>query len=257
MSISVVGFQVNDRVRKQLRCIAEAGGGSYVDVSDADRLGDELAALLTRAFRSYEPSGTKVAGGATRERATGLGEGLFLDSLPQTDAERWFAVDVPEGRRLIVSATAIPPLGSTGSGGFAVSLYPPSGDPVDESSLLRAADQDDVAGTTLTHSVRSARDDPPGRYFFTVNIEHTPVSQGLDVEVPVEIGVQLLKEGASVEMVRAPGELATPTPSPKPAATPAEDSSGGGSWLVVLVCLAAGLVAGFLVVGLFTRKAAA
>ena len=57
LSISVVGFQVNDRVQKQLRCIAAAGGGSYVGVDDADKLGDELLALLSRAFRSYEPRG--------------------------------------------------------------------------------------------------------------------------------------------------------------------------------------------------------
>ena len=66
MSISVVGFQVNDRVRRQLRCIARAGGGSYVDVDDADQLGGELSALLSRAFRSYEPTGTEVEGGPRR-----------------------------------------------------------------------------------------------------------------------------------------------------------------------------------------------
>jgi len=46
LSISVVGLQVNERVRKQLECIARAGGGSYVDVQDAGKLGQELAAAL-------------------------------------------------------------------------------------------------------------------------------------------------------------------------------------------------------------------
>src|SRR3954470_10414375 len=77
MSISVVGFQVNDRVRKQLRCIADAGGGSYVDVDDADQLGSELSALLSRAFRSYEPTGTEIEGGVKPEQAAPLGAGQF------------------------------------------------------------------------------------------------------------------------------------------------------------------------------------
>ena len=77
MSISVVGFQVNDRVRKQLRCIAEAGGGSYVDVSDADTLGDELAALalaclsLLRADRD-RGRGRGLARAGDRDRAGAL-----------------------------------------------------------------------------------------------------------------------------------------------------------------------------------------
>ena len=82
MSISVVGFQVNDRVRRQLRCIARAGGGSYVDVDDADKLGGELSALLSRAFRSYDPTGTAVEGGEDAGRATPLGEGQYLVTIP-------------------------------------------------------------------------------------------------------------------------------------------------------------------------------
>ncbi len=76
LSISVVGFQVNDRVRKQLRCIAEAGGGSYVDVDDADKLGDELLALararvpVLRADRDQgHGRGDPRAGDGARRRA--------------------------------------------------------------------------------------------------------------------------------------------------------------------------------------------
>ena len=82
LSISVVGLQVNERVRKQLECIARAGGGSYVDVQDAGKLGQELAAALARAFRSYEPAGTKVQGAPDeRAAAPALETGQFQDSL--------------------------------------------------------------------------------------------------------------------------------------------------------------------------------
>ncbi|WP_157592435.1 vWA domain-containing protein [Solirubrobacter soli] len=262
MSISVVGFQVNDRVRQQLRCIADAGGGSYVDVGDADKLGDELAALLSRAYRSYEPTGTKVAGGPSREQAAALGEGLFLDALPATEGDRWFSVDVPAGRRLVVSATAIPPQGSSGAGGFVLGLLKPGADHANplESGIIRGALQDTQAGTTVTHSVRMTQQDPPGKYFFTVNLEHG-TNAGLGVDVPVEIAVQLLKPGASVGMVRAPGALATPTATARPKASPApeaaDDDSALGNWLVVIGVLVGGLVVGFAAASVLTRKAAA
>ena len=60
-------------------CIADAGGGSYVDANDPDALRDELLAALARAFRSYEPSGTPVEGGPP-EQAPQIGEGQYLDA---------------------------------------------------------------------------------------------------------------------------------------------------------------------------------
>jgi Ca-activated chloride channel family protein len=264
MAISVVGFQVNERVRRQLRCIAKAGGGSYVDVEDADELGDELAALLSRAFRSYEPTGTKVAGGPTRGQATGVGQGLFLDQLPTQPGARWFSVDVPVGRRAIVSATAIPPQGSSGAAAFQLDMYKPGEERPDpsESQLIEGGQQDTIDGTALSHSVRTRPGDPPGKYWFTVQIEHLG-GDGIDADVPVEIAVQLLREGDSVGMVRAPGELATPTPTatarPRASAAPpqSEDSGAPTGWLIVAGCVVAGIGVGLVAATVLARRAAA
>ncbi|HWK27470.1 MAG TPA: VWA domain-containing protein [Solirubrobacter sp.] len=259
MSISVVGFQVNDRVRRQLRCIAEAGGGTYVDVGDADRLGDELAALLTRAYRSYEPAGRPVAGGASRDAATLVGEGLFLDALPRADAERWFAIDVPAGRRLVVSATAIPPRGASGRGAFQLRLYPPG---ASRATTFQSAGIDDAAagtvtGTTLSESVRMVAGDAPGRYAFTVDLAHL-TGDGFDADVPVELAVQLVARGADLTLVRAPGALPTPTPSPR--AVPAGGDDGGGGlprWAVAALCAVAGVAVGVAAARVLGRRAPA
>jgi Ca-activated chloride channel family protein len=266
LSISVVGFQVNDRVRKQLRCIAEAGGGSYVDVDDADKLGDELLALLARAFRSYEPSGTKVTGGATREQAAGLGSGLFLDVLPQDNSERWYSIDVPEGRRAIVSATAIPPRDSSGPGAFQVKLFGPDSDRylAFESKLLEDPGRHGIFGSTLTQNVRTRPGDPPGRYAVSVSLDAT--GGGFDTDVPVEIGVQLVKPGETLGMAREAGQLATPTPTPTATATAAktspvvrasEDSGALKGWLLVAGLGVLGIAIGLLAGAVLSRKAAA
>jgi Ca-activated chloride channel family protein len=258
MSISVVGFQVNDRVRRQLRCIAEAGGGSYVDVGDADKLGDELAALLSRAFRSYEASGTKVAGAPEADQAPSLGAGLFLDSAAD---EQWhrYAIDVPAGRRAIVSATAIPPVGSEGTGALDLQLGDRAGNVIGgDTRLLQGASGLNIGAGTVSATVRSRRQDPPGRYIVSVQ-----VTGDYGGEVPVEIGIQFLRPGETVGLVRAPGALGAPTPSPTPraratAAPPAsEDSSGLGGWLVVAAIGVAAVAVGLTAATVLGRKAAA
>jgi Ca-activated chloride channel family protein len=263
LSISVVGFQVNDRVRRQLRCIAAAGGGSYADVTDAGKLGDELAALLSRAFRSFEPSGTKVTGGAATAQATGIGPGLFQDVVAPGAEGRWYAVDVPEGQRLVVAATAIPAKASRDSAAFYTELLGPSGTRVAfESQLLHGGSAATVYGAVVSHSLRSRPGDPPGRYTFGVQVKD-PTPQFTE-DVPVEIGVQLLKPGETVGLTRTAGALATPTASPaatpRASATAAPGESGGGGitgWLIVFAVAVLGLGLGLAAAAVLGRRSAA
>ena len=65
---------------------------------------------------SYEPAGTKVTGGAASQQAAALGAGLFQDAIAPGQ-ERWYAVDVPEGKRLFAAVTAIPAVDAERLGG--------------------------------------------------------------------------------------------------------------------------------------------
>jgi Ca-activated chloride channel family protein len=267
LSISVVGFQVNDRVQKQLRCIAAAGGGSYVGVDDADKLGDELLALLSRAFRSYEPAGTKVTGGPTREQAVPITTGLFQDVLPNDATQRWFSVDVPKGRRLVISGTAIPPLDASGLGVFQLYMWAPgeTGDfTAFESNLMD--NKPGIFGSTYTESLRMRLDDPPGRYVFRAQMAPSG-GDSFSTDIPVELAVWTIKRGDPLGEI-APGKLATPTPAataakPKPRATatvaaPQADGSGGlGDWALVIGLGVVGIAVGTLAAAVLTRKAAA
>jgi Ca-activated chloride channel family protein len=269
MSISVVGFQVNDRVRRQLRCIARAGGGSYVDVDDADRLGGELSALLSRAFRSYEPTGTEVEGGEHPEQAQPVGAGQYLVTIPSGDFDdRWFSIDVPAGKRAFISSTAVPPRPSNGQGVLRTALFAHGEYNINEGftqDVIHGTSFDDVNGFTMSQSVRTQADDPPGRYEFSVGIFGVRAdSKGIDADVPIELSVQFVEPGANVGLANEPGALPTPTPTatPRPRARAApgpvteDDPSALGAWLVVGACLVGGVAVGLVAAGVLMRRAA-
>lgn len=260
LSISVVGLQVNERVRRQLECIAKAGGGTYVGVDDADALADELAAALTRAFRSYEPAGTKVTGGPASEQAVALEEGLFQDSL-RVGEQRWYAVDVPEGKRLLASVSAIPSHEAGGQGYVRSELFAPGGTSIESRHDVLYGGEAGDAGRVRSQplpmgNVAGSADLPPGRYVFSVEIEPNLEADA----VPVELAVQLLDLGEAPGLTRDAGELgaaATPTPeaTPTPRAPDAiVEDSGGIDPLVVVLAAIAGIAVGLAAALFLTRR---
>ena len=97
LSISVVGLQVNDRVRRQLECIADAGGGTYVDAQDPEALKRELLAAFARAFRGLRRRpGRPCRARRTPSRRPTIGEGQFLDAIRPGETKH-YAVDVEAG----------------------------------------------------------------------------------------------------------------------------------------------------------------
>jgi Ca-activated chloride channel family protein len=255
LSISVVGLQVNERVRKQLECIARAGGGSYVDVQDAGKLGEELAAALARAFRSYEPVGTKVTGAVSEQaKPPDLGPGQFLDTLQPGD-ERWYAVDVPAGRRLFASVTAIPSKTAGGQAALDTELVDPSGRSVDDFGQVMYGKDAGEGGRERSYGLRSGfagtEDAPAGRYRLHVKIE----DDGIEPEpIPVELGVQLLSPGQAPALVRSAGALATPSPKATATAAPRSPKDSGTSWALVLIVAVIGLVLGLVLATVFGRR---
>ena len=113
--------------------------------------------------------------------------------------------------------------------------------------------------------MRTAPGGPPGRWLVSTALDAT--GGGFDTDVPVEIGVQLLKPGETLGMAREAGQLATPTPSPTataaaktpPDAAPPDDddSSALAGWLLVLGLGVAGIVVGMLAAAVLSRRAAA
>ena len=108
MRIQAIGFNVDQEARRELKCIAQAGGGVYTDADNAQTLKEQLRVLSTRALRQYVPKGKPVRGGPSARQATAIAPGRYLDGM-LPDSERWYAVDLKRGETLKASQSLIPP----------------------------------------------------------------------------------------------------------------------------------------------------
>lgn len=91
--IDVIGLDVDEVARTELRCIADAGHGTYYDVADAEEFASALRTTSLRAAQPYVPIGRPVDGGPDAAEATPIGAGDSLDTLGATDderGERWY-----------------------------------------------------------------------------------------------------------------------------------------------------------------------
>jgi Ca-activated chloride channel homolog len=255
LSISVVGLQVNARVRRQLQCIADAGGGTYVDAGDPEALRRELLAAFARAFRSYDPSGTPVTGGSSPESAPVIGEGQYLERFRPGD-EKYYAVDVKPGQKLYASAVAIPPRGLDGNGVFAARLITPRGEQLEEEREVLQYDFLGQYGNIKAVAMRGKQtaapgvpsDVPPGKWVVRVAIEPGSLEPR---EIPVELAIQVLDPNEAPGTAVQPGRIGsvpTPAPSATPSARPRPEPKSSSSAAVPVtgvIALLAGMFGGF------------
>jgi len=252
LSISVVGLQVNERVRRQLECIAEAGGGTYVDAGDPEALRRELLAAFARAFRDYEATGTPVQGTSEPGSAPELGEGQYLDEIRPGETKH-YAVDVGPGQKLFASAVAVPPRDLDGAAGFDGSLLAPDGEEYTHQDNILDYQFLGQYGNIIDLGMRGPQTAAPG-----VQSEYRPGRWTVKLEletgdlspqaIPVEVGIQVLDPNEPAGQALEPGGSASPTPTPTatPSASPAQEDDGGGSGLALVIPGAAGLLIGAL-----------
>jgi Ca-activated chloride channel homolog len=112
LRIDVVGLHVDGSAERQLKCIAEAGGGIYYSAEDADDLAASLEQTALRDFRPFTVTGTPVTGGPTDAEATQVSPGQYTDKLGGTAEEnsrRTYKITPQPGASLHVGFTAYPP----------------------------------------------------------------------------------------------------------------------------------------------------
>jgi len=262
VSIQAIGFQVGERARRQLQCIAGRGRGVYRDAADADELAVALRALAARAVRTYRSGGTPVRGGATRSAAIPIARGRYVDRIGADD-ERWYAVRLAAGQRLAAAATvshACPfrrgvaeMIGTS----LELVLLRPEGEQPEASSgvaNLFMGDESTESDGLLTSPI-GARGDPasepsrPGRYLLRVTLS----DNGNGVLADVLDGGSL-PLGVQTNITGGAGRAPTAT-EPAPVSAGARGHGIAVLVAVVLGCLAFGALATFCALRLRRRPA--
>ena len=77
LTIHTVGFKTDEEARKELECVAEAGGGEFMEADDAGSLAESLKFLAQRDAETYQTAGTEFEYSDTPEDAKWLGEGRY------------------------------------------------------------------------------------------------------------------------------------------------------------------------------------
>jgi Ca-activated chloride channel homolog len=110
LKIDVVGFKVDEKASKQLRCITDAGNGTYYNTDDAEDLVESLERLAIRAFRPFRVDGKAVQGSSDKKPAGPvLTAGKYVDTAPALQDTKYYRLrrTIP-GSTLHVGATARP-----------------------------------------------------------------------------------------------------------------------------------------------------
>ncbi|MGH9181430.1 MAG: vWA domain-containing protein [Acidimicrobiales bacterium] len=247
LRIETVGFQVDAAAADQLRCIAAATGGSYLDAPDAATLSRSLTRLAVRAFRFYETVGEPVQGtpevaGAPRLRA----ETAYLDSI-RDGQTRWYAIEVPEASRLDVTATLVgPPFPPSlqENADWEIRLFAPDGEPLDFNADFNAGyNADSIRVRTVVAGYRGPTDRGPPAGLWTVQLSLSDSHDAiLGLDLPVELLVRVRRADGSVAYAAAPtpAEVAGP---PVGVAAPGGGDGGGSGGRASSTVLALGALA--------------
>lgn len=110
LKIDVVGFKVDEKASKQLRCITDAGNGTYYNTDDAEDLVKSLERLAVRAFRPFRVDGRAIQGSSEKEPSGPvLTAGKYVDTAPALQEAKYYRLrrTIP-GSTLHVGATARP-----------------------------------------------------------------------------------------------------------------------------------------------------
>ena len=97
--INTVGFLVDNEARTELECIAEAGGGQYLDANDADSLAESMRVLYTRSINAHESDLEEYAGSTNEREPTEVPADVeaFSSPLqePQLAHSHWWSLHIP------------------------------------------------------------------------------------------------------------------------------------------------------------------
>lgn len=102
--VDTLGLTLDDHVRRQLTCIADATGGTYTAVQHQGQLTSRIKQLVHRADDTYDRNPRQVAGSGDCAAAPVLSPGVYTDR-EQIAEHRWYRVPVKPGQELRASVS--------------------------------------------------------------------------------------------------------------------------------------------------------
>ncbi|MFG3578558.1 VWA domain-containing protein [Micromonospora chersina] len=234
--VDTLGLAPDEKVRRQLLCIAGATGGTYTAAQSADELTGRIKQLVDRARDTYTATPTVVGGSAGCDNAPLLAPGVYTDR--EAFAEhRWYRVPVRPGQELRASVSVALDRPVNPDYGVLLRATAPDG-----RELVRGVD----AGSGRTDVVSAGL-----RWSAAEEASPAPTPSGVQPARTVCLVV-------SNSFAPRPGTQVTPGMPVEltvdvVAAAPAPDGPDlGRGWALLLLLTLAGLVTG-LIAGLLTR----
>ncbi|WP_091083144.1 VWA domain-containing protein [Micromonospora nigra] len=102
--VDTLGLAPDEKVRRQLLCIAAATGGTYTAAQSADELTGRIKQLVDRARDTYTATPAQVDGSAACAGAPLLAPGVYTDR-EKFSEHRWYRVPVRAGQELRASVS--------------------------------------------------------------------------------------------------------------------------------------------------------
>jgi Ca-activated chloride channel family protein len=217
LRIDTIGFQVDPKARRQLRCIARVAGGDYADAPSSSELARRLSTLSLRALRVYKPTGEPVDGSPDVFTAPVVGAGQYVDEIPAGQTLH-YGVELALGQSLRVSSTLLPPpgAGAETSAFYRIRIMGPDGTYIGPTEdVVEQPIPEPVSVSTETGVVGADAETPePGVYHFAV--EFRDLAGAFGEPAVVEHAVEVL------------GEPVAPSPTAPPEAAPPSDRPAEG-----------------------------
>jgi Ca-activated chloride channel family protein len=251
--IDTLGLAPDDKVRRQLLCIASATGGTYASATTPEELTGRIKQLVDRAKDTNIVAPAQVTGAKECTGAPLLAPGVYTDR-EKISEHRWYRVPVGAGQELRASVSVALDRPLNPDYGVLLRATSPDG-----RELVRGTDagsgRTDVVSTGLRWSSSEPDDADTGDADEDASPSPSPGVGGTPREVCLVISnsfANLAGAGSAGADAAAPGmpfELTVDVVR----ASPAPDAPGlGRGWLLLIVLTVAGLVTGLLA-GWLTR----
>lgn len=235
--VDTLGLAPDDKVRRQLLCIATATGGTYASAQTPEELTGRVKQLVDRAKDTNAPAPALVAGGKECAGAPLLSPGVYADR-EKISEHRWYRVPVREGQELRASVSIA--LDRPVNRDYGVLLRATA---ADGRELVRGTDAGSGRTDLLSTGLRWSASEP--------DAEPSPSPSG--PTAPTDVCLVISNSFASPAGADAAPGMPFELTIDVVAASPAPDAPGlGRGWLLLLVLTVAGLLTG-VIAGWLTR----